>query len=53
MSMIKYGTYRVFVNEETKETKQVRIDSNEVAVLEKSASWTEKFEEADNAESTS
>jgi hypothetical protein len=48
MSMTKYGTYRVFVNEDTNETKQVLIDSGEADVLEKSASWTEKFEEADD-----
>jgi hypothetical protein len=53
MSMTKYGTYRIFINPETQETKQVRIDSNEADVLEKSASWTEKFEEADDVDSKS
>jgi len=48
MTMTKYGTYRIFINPETQETKQVLIDSDEADVLEKSASWTEQFEEAED-----
>jgi hypothetical protein len=42
MSMIKYGTYRVFQSKKTKEIKRIPIDSDEVESLEKNGEWTEK-----------
>lgn len=51
MSMIKYGTYRIFINEDTQELKKVKIDSIEADELEKSASWVEQHREAEEDES--